>query len=232
MPLWSLFDSVCAMDPPDPLVETPAPASPHAGPVLSHVTSAIQRVSTALHQSLGLNATMEQATSSLWPITSGGSEHTFACQICLGLEHIAAAYAVQPCQHTFCRACLQGYVTSQIQDSIVAIQCPSMGEGGTQRCTELIAEDAVLELIDNVEVVRKFKRFKAARENPNLRECPKCEHPQVGSPEAPQMCCAGCGAIYCFAHSNAHPPEEPCEAYEARCTGPDTRELLHEQALP
>ena len=127
---------------------------------------------------------------------------------------------------------LQGYVRSQIVDGQVTIQCPSVIEG-TERCPEEITEDAILQLLNgDDEMVRKYQRFKGARENLNLRECPKCDHPQTGNPEAPQMTCEECGFIYCFHHSNAHPPEESCEAYEARAISKDTRDLLQKTSKP
>jgi len=66
------------------------------------------------------------------------------------------------------------------------------------------------------DVMEKFRRFKENLENPNARQCPKCQHTQTGDPNNPIMICEKCETKYCLYHSIAHPLEERCEAYEAR----------------
>ncbi|ETO04727.1 hypothetical protein RFI_32671, partial [Reticulomyxa filosa] len=66
-----------------------------------------------------------------------------------------------------------------------------------------------------------YQRFKENLENPNARQCPSCQHTQIGDPHYPSMVCSQCAALYCFYHSTAHGNEETCEAYESRMVKED-----------
>ncbi|ETO09251.1 ariadne RING finger [Reticulomyxa filosa] len=72
-----------------------------------------------------------------------------------------------------------------------------------------------MQVVDT-DVAEKFRRFKENLENPNARQCPKCQQTQSGDPNQPIMTCAKCEEQYCFYHSKAHPLDERCEAYESR----------------
>lgn len=73
-------------------------------------------------------------------------------------------------------------------------------------CDAIISADEIRSLISgDKELADKFEYFKFIKENQNARECPSCEHMQIGSPEAPQMTCEMCGDVFCFFHSKAHP---------------------------
>ena len=78
----------------------------------------------------------------------------------------------------------------------------------------------------------RYVRFKALKENPDLRECPRCGRFQVGDPLHPQIHCEACGLAYCFAHGSAHPPSESCADYEQRSTPAATRDLLRRTSKP
>ena len=98
----------------------------------------------------------------------------------------------------------------------------------------VLTDDQVLALLQDPKMIRKFQKFRASHRDRNYRECPRCDHLQVGDPAAPQMTCAACGARYCFVHSTAHPPDEPCAAYEARTGGAiaATRRVLEATTKP
>ncbi len=44
-------------------------------------------------------------------------------------------------------------------------------------------------LLPDPAAVAKFRRFKASRDDPNSRVCPKCSFIQQGDPEVPGMAC-------------------------------------------
>ena len=96
------------------------------------------------------------------------------------------------------------------------VQCPFVEDGSDKRCKVVLDSQDVTAVVDDNEILNKFDRFKAAKAEPNTRTCPECGHFQTGDVEHPAMTCEACGFQYCFSHSNAHPPTETCEAYEAR----------------
>uniref|UniRef100_A0A7S2UYE8 RING-type domain-containing protein n=1 Tax=Fibrocapsa japonica TaxID=94617 RepID=A0A7S2UYE8_9STRA len=59
------------------------------------------------------------------------------------------------------------------------------------------------------------------KNNKDYRECPKCQHLQIGSLERPQMCCVQCGQAYCFLHANAHDENTSCKEYAAQLASQD-----------
>lgn len=69
----------------------------------------------------------------------------------------------------------------------------------------------------------RYRRLKAAADDPNSRECPFCGQLQVGpgTGAPPEMACTGCRRTYCFLHSNAHDGQR-CADYVARIA-PETR---------
>ena len=73
-------------------------------------------------------------------------------------------------------------------------------------CDAIISADEIRSLIScDKELADKFEYFKYIKENQNARECPSCQHMQIGNQESPQMTCEMCGDVYCFLHSKAHP---------------------------
>ena len=73
-------------------------------------------------------------------------------------------------------------------------------------CDAIISADEIRSLIScDKELAVKFEYFKYIKENQNARECPGCQHMQIGNPESPQLTCEMCGDVYCFFHSKAHP---------------------------
>eukprot|EP00668_Euglena_longa_P012151 GGOE01014582.1.p1 GENE.GGOE01014582.1~~GGOE01014582.1.p1 ORF type:complete len:454 (+),score=112.26 GGOE01014582.1:80-1363(+) len=150
--------------------------------------------------------------------TSSGIIKTFMCRICLCYQELSHASTVSGCSHQFCLECLARYLTSQITDGQVNLQCPFMSDDNV-RCDTMLGDDAVEAVVPD-DVLAKWKRFKAARENPDLRACPGCETLLKGDPQNPQMTCS-CGCVFCFVHSDAHPPTESCAAFEERSRGQD-----------
>ena len=64
-------------------------------------------------------------------------------------------------------------------------------------------------------IKHKYFKFKANLENPDTRQCPKCDFSQVGTATKPAMTCQKCSYQYCFHHGDAH-PNSTCEVYERK----------------
>ncbi|CAN0119784.1 unnamed protein product [Phaeothamnion confervicola] len=72
----------------------------------------------------------------------------------------------------------------------------------------------------------KYRRFRFAKENPTARNCPRCEHPQLGGTAVESaMRCQKCSHSYCFVHGDAH-VSGTCADYErANREGEGTRRV-------
>ena len=72
-------------------------------------------------------------------------------------------------------------------------------------CKSLFTSLEIKCLVSN-EYYEKYKRFKAIKENPNFRECPKCQSVSLsGSDIQPIIICIQCNYQFCFIHDDAHP---------------------------
>ena len=82
-------------------------------------------------------------------------------------------------------------------------------------CGEKIDEEDIHQTV-SADTWSKYEKFKCNLENTYSRQCPFCDHTQVGNPDQPMMTCenADCGKIYCLVHSNAHSADVSCEEYE------------------
>jgi len=165
--------------------------------------------------------------------TSSGILKTFMCRICLCYEELRHAFTVPNCTHQFCVTCLSGYLTSQIVDGRILLQCPDMGEEN-RRCDSILTTADVAAVVADPAVLAKLERFRAARENPESCVCPDCNAILKGDPAAPRVTCITCGRVFCFLHSDAHPPEESCADFELRSKGHDacTQDLLNKTSKP
>ncbi|CAE6948124.1 unnamed protein product [Symbiodinium natans] len=154
----------------------------------------------------------------------------FTCKICLmqcdDRVKTTLSQCAAPQTHTLCRDCLCCYLKGRIEERRVKdLRCPLFGSDGCQA----VAQEHELASILPEEVFQKYLRFSAMVEDATLRECPTCAElvkPQMGSEadlEAngtsevlalnPEMRCSQ-GHLFCYYHSNAHPPGQgACEAY-------------------
>jgi hypothetical protein len=126
----------------------------------------------------------------------------FYCQICMENHSIEDSFEIKKCEirHKFCRDSLSGYLMSQINDGMVTLACPCIGEG----CNGTYTDEEIQELVDDV-TFQKYARFREIKANPDYRECPKCNKSTVGDKESPIITCSECAEVYCYFHSNAHP---------------------------
>jgi hypothetical protein len=136
---------------------------------------------------------------------------TTFCVICRG-ECDSVSCIMLACQenHEFCTTCLIQYARSVIGDGYIAIRCP-----GWESCENFI-KDSELRTFLPPDLLKKWNRFRKLHKNPNFSECPNCHYGFLGQAENPIHTCSRCGEIYCFFHSNAHPPNMSCREYEER----------------
>jgi ariadne-1 len=140
------------------------------------------------------------------------------CQICI--DTLSDPYELQ-CGHQFCRNCIIQYSELKILEGNCDILCPHVVDAVSTNakhayrlCDTKIEECKVLELLgSNQEICKKYERFKYFHENPDGRECPQCNHRQIGSKSKPEMICSKCHCAYCFVHGGAH-ASLTCAEYE------------------
>lgn len=163
----------------------------------------------------------------------GEAPQTFYCQVCCE-DFSDGGFSLAGCGHKFCKECLVGYLSSKVQDGEIAPSCFWSSASTTlamqtremtnakQMCmVKLTDEDmSALLLPDSVDVWNKWDRFKYFKSNALARECPYCNHRQLGlnnSKEKPEMKCENpeCNKEYCFLHAGAH-AGLTCQDYELR----------------
>lgn len=100
---------------------------------------------------------------------SSSTLETFFCGVCMENCPIADQHTVScnDCDR-YCRNCLTGWISNQINDGVTAIHCPNYAQ-----CRGNFSEYEI-SLLVAADVNEKFIRFKAMKLDPNYRECPKC----------------------------------------------------------
>ena len=143
---------------------------------------------------------------------------TYFCHICFQNYPIEEGFTVSTCQHQFCIECIKQFIINKINHGQVNITCfhpLSSDASNLETCASIIPEDDIHKLIDD-ESWSKYLKFKSNLQNTYSRQCPYCDHTQIGSPEDPIMTCENteCNQKYCLFHNNAHPMDMNCEEYE------------------
>mmetsp|Transcript_126248 Transcript_126248/g.252183 ORF Transcript_126248/g.252183 Transcript_126248/m.252183 type:complete len:755 (-) Transcript_126248:158-2422(-) len=167
---------------------------------------------------------------------------TFVCPICADTCSRRERVVLSSCTnaaHGLCLVCARAYFQARVGEMRVEeLHCPIgiAGDGcrgpGSQVAMAIPKEvEAVLATADDGGAsMERYRRFRRLRADARLRECPKCGHlcpPEVGPNDVvnPRMRCSGCGAGFCYYHSNAHEEEGvTCAEYEARLIR-ESREL-------
>mmetsp|Transcript_2255 Transcript_2255/g.3463 ORF Transcript_2255/g.3463 Transcript_2255/m.3463 type:complete len:579 (+) Transcript_2255:144-1880(+) len=166
------------------------------------------------------SSTTQSEEKDSYPSSNSHIADSFFCLICYS-EVSSGGYKL-PCQHTYCRLCLEAYVESNIIEGKVHIKCFHIDDYVINSdkneciCNAVIPVDVVRDILSEKHEMReKFDRFHFLKSNSGARECPHCQHLQIGSSQSPSMVCDGCGGVYCFSHALAHPPDISCSDYEA-----------------
>jgi len=79
-------------------------------------------------------------------------------------------------------------------------------------CDVKMSEEDILLCVPD-DIAEKYRRFKENLENPDTRQCSKCEWSQRGDPKNPAIKCEKCGHIYCYTHGDTH-PNSSCNDYD------------------
>jgi len=159
---------------------------------------------------------------------------TFVCPICTDTCHRRGRVMLSSCMvitHGHCLACARAYFQARVGEMRVEeLHCPiglagdgCRGPGSPVAMASPKEVEAVLATADDGGAsMERYRRFRRLRADAWLRECPKCGRlcpPEVGPNDAvnPRMRCSGCGAGFCYYHSNAHEEDGvTCAEYEAR----------------
>jgi hypothetical protein len=152
-----------------------------------------------------------------------GISSDIKCPVCL--DSLSTAYNL-PCNHGYCRDCLRQYFASKIMYAETEIRCFAplksdstlvLNSDVTPQCNQIIPDEVIHSILsDDARLSQKYERFSFFNANADGRECPRCEHRQIGSVLQPSMVCDKCGEVYCFFHGLAHSADETCAQYEAK----------------
>lgn len=117
------------------------------------------------------------------------------CKICFESKSHDQFYAIGPCRHECCRACLQSYLNNLIMTSQVqSIRCFQEG------CQHLLSEKVIESVVDQdtYKKYQKFKRNLLVAQNPNIRFCikPDCGEVVQVQPRT-YRCICKCGQEFC-----------------------------------
>eukprot|EP00485_Elphidium_margaritaceum_P013443 CAMPEP_0202731360 /NCGR_PEP_ID=MMETSP1385-20130828/187109_1 /ASSEMBLY_ACC=CAM_ASM_000861 /TAXON_ID=933848 /ORGANISM="Elphidium margaritaceum" /LENGTH=447 /DNA_ID=CAMNT_0049397655 /DNA_START=915 /DNA_END=2255 /DNA_ORIENTATION=+ len=189
-----------------------------------------RRMSTQLSvqlESSGISSYLPNSMASMLPGLASNKHllhKTYFCNICFMKNPIDDGFTLRGCQHQFCVECLQQFCTNKINNGSVHMKCfhpvenqdiNRQGDAPYASCGIDIDEQDVHQLVD-ADTWSKYNKFKSNLENTMSRQCPFCDHTQIGDKDKNVIHCGGCDKEYCLVHSNAHPMTESCESYELR----------------
>jgi len=159
----------------------------------------------------------------------GQKNKNLQCVVCFDTFAAQDMFAMVNCtakqKHTMCNQCTRCYFAGRVTEGRVNdLRCPLAGSDDCQ------AVATVEEIKDHLSAddFAKYERFVVTAQDPSLRECPQCS--ELVKPTTrnerdadvvveSQMVCSS-GHVFCFYHSNAHPPTPgACEAYSRIETG-------------
>eukprot|EP01038_Epipyxis_sp_PR26KG_P013236 gene13236-17740_t len=142
----------------------------------------------------------------------------FFCVVCLENHSILSGISFFNCPQNklFCRPCIIAYIQHQIHDGITQIACPCLNN---EACQAKLTEEEIKSLVD-FDFFSKYQRFIHSKNNPNYRECSKCNGSMKklsSKSSSYAMVCedVNCGHQSCFIHGDAH-PNESCHQYNRR----------------
>ena len=161
-------------------------------------------------------------------IGDDSSEITFYCKICFEncSDDIQFVSANCPLGHKYCKDCMKGNLTVQINDGVITHPCPGRAE-----CSSLLTREEIKSLVSN-ECFSKFEHFETIKTTPNFRECPGCNfgYTHEDSSASPLIVCGQCQTEYCFFHANAH-VGVTCEEYTNRLSFKTRNELQSSEEM-
>jgi len=129
-------------------------------------------------------------------------------------------YLLDSCNHRFCQSCLQGYLTTKINDGAVKeIKCPD------PKCTNIINVSDIKHSVTS-ETFTKYEKFtlhKALQDMKDVTFCPKagCNNAMIsgadnnGTGNDLMMKCSGCNFTYCTKCKEEWHSDSTCEQYQS-----------------
>jgi len=178
-----------------------------AGRVRPCLESAAQRWSPSVQESCDIET----------PATKEASGQEVVCCVCLQAHAASDSVGLLACRqeaHRTCLGCMSTHLRLRIQEGRVGeLVCPgSRAASADQACVAQASEAELVEWLDP-DLVEKYHRFSAMRQDPSLRSCPFCDK-LCETRGAELVTCEACNLRFCFYHSNAHEPTaEACAEY-------------------
>jgi ribosomal protein S27AE len=156
-----------------------------------------------------------------FPEASKLDPDTFYCKVCLENCSLSLGFTIAcSAEHKYCRDCLTGYYTAQVNDGVIDLFCPGVSDG----CQGSLSADELRSLVSD-DVFERHNRFVQVKKNPLYRECPSCNVGVTLADQTAKVKCGSCSTEYCFFHANAH-VGMTCEQY-ARSQSRRTRQELN-----
>lgn len=148
-------------------------------------------------------------------IQQSSLKSTYHCHICFSKYPIQEAWPLTECHHQFCVECIKQFIVNKINHGHVNLKCFYPIPPNDKPCGQIISSIDIHQLCTE-ETWNKYQKFKSNLENTYSRQCPYCDHTQIGHPDHPIITCENidCLKLYCLYHSNAHSMEINCEQYE------------------
>lgn len=146
-----------------------------------------------------------------------GMKPTYHCFLCLEYQSIedgTKSVRLSNCRHRYCIDCLSEYLVNCVDNGSVHPECFFVESSTGNNCNSKFPEKDMLKLLPE-ESKKKYYKFKANQENKDNRQCPSCDHTQLGDPKNVNMICENCEMKYCFKHGNAHVNSD-CSTFERK----------------
>eukprot|EP00127_Corallochytrium_limacisporum_P006850 Clim_evm65s236 gene=Clim_evmTU65s236 len=138
--------------------------------------------------------------------------NTDLCMVCFeqpSSEEDTVRACPEATHHIFCNRCFLSYIDMCIGARQTVLECQHMDGCYAHINLDVLAENA------SEQVLKRWERMLAVKDNPELRECPQCDslYP-TGSPKNPDIYCDKCKVTFCYWHSAIH-LNQPCQGKEA-----------------
>jgi len=150
----------------------------------------------------------------------GDSTVLVDCTLCaLSQPRANFARVTSTCSHRACRDCLRHYLTIEIMESRVNVECPA--------CPERLHPNDIQRILqgsDSLGLIAKYEEFALRRllvHDPDARWCPApdCGYVVIatGCASCPKLSCErpGCGTLFCYHCKQTWHPNQTCDAARA-----------------
>lgn len=138
-------------------------------------------------------------------------ESLHTCCICFS-EFPGFGFTRLPCQHHFCKSCVQQYCNMHVKDgSVMNLTCPDVG------CKESVPPGLLRDLLDK-EAFERWEELllqKTLDSMPDVIYCPKCRTPSIEDPDH-LVQCSKCRFSFCSLCMATWHPGQNCMTPEAK----------------